>query len=615
MKNFAALRVLDRFSGMLTRSGYDYPALRIILQAKLTMDRRRPSGLLSTFGGRKKAEENPNRNAFFSSLWVYALVSVFTLPLLVITPETPLFGMSLVFSMQMFLLSALLMSDFSAVMLDTRDLAILGSKPVPSGTRGLAKLLHIAIYLFWIVSTLTLLPLIAVLFVHGPLGFLIYLVEILLMTALLVSMTAGAYYLVLRFWDGEKLKDMINYVQIILATVMAVGYQVAIRLIDFSLLEQSFQTRWWWVLVPPVWFAAPFELLTGRESGGLYGIVLLALIVPLLALFIYIRMLPAFERQVQKLAQKDGESKLPVRYGRKHKRDGMPSRAGAHGQGQKQVQVQKQVQEKRSKGALPSGSADEVHSQKRGLQVRWKRRPLHVWLGDRLLHDPLERGLVQFAGTIFSREREFKLKVYPGLVFSVIFPILALTPALQNEGFRLSGLSPALGMTLYGAGLCVPMLLAMISFSNRYKAAWIFHTAPDLQENKLHRAAVTAALLKLFLPLYSVMVIMFLIVFKFGFLPHLAAITFALMIYTVIGYRVFPRSLPFSKPYPTGNSGTGNGYVFLLMFILSVIAGVHLLVYSLAGADWIWVYAAILAIINYFVWKHGFIGENRRKPQ
>ncbi|OXM13667.1 hypothetical protein [Paenibacillus herberti] len=573
MRNFAALRLLDRFSGMLTRSGYDYPALRIILQAKLTMDRRRPSGLLSTFGGRNKVEENPDRNAFFSSLWVYALVSVFTLPLLVITPGTPLFGMSLVFSVQIFLLSALLMSDFSAVMLDTRDLAILGSKPVPSGTRGLAKLLHIAIYLFWIVSTLTLLPLIAVLFVHGPLGFLIYLVEIWLMTALLVSMTAGAYYLVLRFWDGEKLKDMINYVQIVLATVMAVGYQVAIRLIDFSLLEQSFQTRWWWALVPPVWFAAPFELLKGRESGGLYGIAFLALIVPLLALFIYIRMLPAFERQVQKLAQKDGESKRPVRYGRKLKRGGMASLTAA------------------------------------------QRRPFHVWLADRLLHDPLERGLVQFAGTIFSREREFKLKVYPGLVFSGVLPIFSLIPALQSEGFRLSGLSPVFGLALYGGGLCVPVLLAMLPFSSRYKAAWVYHTAPGLQEDKLHRAAVTAALLKLFLPLYSVMAIVFLIVFNFGFLPHLAAITFALMIFTVIGYRVFPRSLPFSKPYPTGNSGTGNGYVFLLMFILALIVGVHLVINFLAGVTWVWVYAATLAILNYFVWKYGFVSKDRRKPQ
>ena len=50
---------------------------------------------------------------------------------------------------------------------------------------------------------------------------------------------------ILRVFDGEKLKDMINYVQICLTLVLLVGYQVAIRSFTFVNLDVVVDYSWW----------------------------------------------------------------------------------------------------------------------------------------------------------------------------------------------------------------------------------------------------------------------------------------------------------------------------------------------------------------------------------
>ena len=110
----------------------------------------------------------------------------------------------------------------SSVMLDIRDRVILLSRPVDARTAGAVKLVHIFIYLSTIAAASTLLPIIAVTVSKGWLGGLVFLCEIILMMGMILSMTAGVYAFVMRFWDGEKLKDMITYVQIALAIGMGI---------------------------------------------------------------------------------------------------------------------------------------------------------------------------------------------------------------------------------------------------------------------------------------------------------------------------------------------------------------------------------------------------------
>ncbi|PLT44750.1 hypothetical protein B8V81_3181 [Paenibacillus pasadenensis] len=548
MKEFLSIRLLDRFRGAFTRAGYDFPALRVILQAKLTMGRRRPTGLMNAFSGTRKTEGDELQNSFFSSLWIYVGISLFLVPMAVFL-EQPILRMGMLSAVQMLLLSSLLLSDFSTTLLDTRDRTILGVRPVSPKTAGMARLLHAAVYLGWTVSALTALPLLAALLAHGPASAAVYAVHAALQAALLMSLTAAVYYGVLRLWDGERLKDMINYVQIFLAAVVLGGSQLAVRLFNFSLAEQALQAQWWWTLVPPLWFAAPHGLIDGQGGGWLIACTVLSVAAPLLGLLLYLRLLPSFERSLHKLASKDA-----------------PDRP----------------------------------------RQRRRRMPMASLLGRLLLRDPRERALLDFSLASLSRERDFKLKVYPSLGYAVLIPVLFVLPTLSGNEFRTDELSPNWSLALYGTGLAVPMLLLMLRFSSRPLAAWIFHAAPGLRAGQVHRAAAAAVLLRLGLPALAVPTLLFLAFFGTAILPHLAGLIPALSIFAVIGYRVIPRRLPFAEPFPTGNNVGGAGHTFLLMFLLLGLGLLHALIANLAGPVGLWLYAVLLLAGQHFSWKYGF---------
>ncbi|QJC51084.1 hypothetical protein HGI30_05585 [Paenibacillus albicereus] len=546
MKDFLSLRLLDRFRDAFIRAGYDFPALRVILQAKLTMGRRRPTGLMNAFSGSKRTEGDELEQSFFSSLWIYVGISLFLVPMTV-GIEQPILRMGLLSAVQMLLLSSLLLSDFSSVLLDTRDRTILGARPVSPKTAGMARLLHVVVYLGWTLSALSLLPLLAVLLAHGPAYAAVYAAQAGLQAGLLLSLTAAVYYSVLRIWDGERLKDMINYVQIFLAAVVLGGSQIAVRLFRFSMAEQALEPQWWWTLVPPLWYAAPHGLIDGQGGGWLIACAALSVAAPLLGLLLYFRLMPAFERSLQKLASKDASAR--------------PSR---------------------------------------------RRLSITSSLGRLLLRDPRERALLDFSLAALARERDFKLKVYPSLGYTVIFPFLFVLPTLSGNGFRVGELSPTWSIALYGAGTAVPMLLLMLRFSSKPQAAWIFRAAPGLREGQVHRAAAAAVLLKLALPAFAVPVLLFLAVFGSSMLPYLAGLLPAMSIYAVLGYRILPQRLPFAEPYPAGSRIGGSGYTLLLMLMLVGLSLLHLLIDSLAGTVGLWSYAVLLLVAQHFSWTYGF---------
>lgn len=95
---------------------------------------------------------------------------------------------------------------------------------------------------------------------------------------------------------------MINYVQIILSITITLGYQLIGRVFNIVDLKAILTPKWWQYFLPPVWFAAPFELILKHNYN--YFIVIfsiLALIVPIISIIIYVKLIPTFEKSLQKL--------------------------------------------------------------------------------------------------------------------------------------------------------------------------------------------------------------------------------------------------------------------------------------------------------------------------
>ena len=128
--------------------------------------------------------------------------------------QLPLSNESRVWDASIFFVMTSMISDFSSVLLDIRDSNILYPKPIDKKTISVAKLIHIIIYLSLLTVALVGPSLIAGLIKNGIFFFLVGLMNVVLIDILIVALTALVYLLILKFFDGQKLKDIINYVQI-----------------------------------------------------------------------------------------------------------------------------------------------------------------------------------------------------------------------------------------------------------------------------------------------------------------------------------------------------------------------------------------------------------------
>ncbi|MBB3130743.1 hypothetical protein FHS19_005462 [Paenibacillus rhizosphaerae] len=541
MSDFKTLILLDRCKGLFEKAGMDYVQMRRILQVKLTMDGRRASTLIGKTS--RSADPEELSNQFMKSLWIYAVMGVVMIPL-VVMGHNLIFQMSFVFGILMFMIMTSLISDFSSVLLDVRDHTILGSKPVNVKTINMAKAIHIMIYLFFITGSLTAAPLAGALFRYGILFFLVFVLEICLMDLLIVAITALLYWLVLRFFDGEKLKDIINYVQISLTMVMAVGYQLLARVFNLVDLQIGYEAHWWHVFLFPVWFAAPFEMLFGGHRGeAIIVFSLLSVFLPLLAVWIYVRTIPSFEANLRKLSNQTARKK---------------------GRG----------------GQWPD------------VLGRW------------ICRSREEQVFFRFALGMIRKERDYKLKVYPSLGLSLIVPFIFMFNTFHSgsswEDIR-SGNSYLL---LYFCGLVVPSAVMMLQYTSSPKGAWIFDTVPLRDHVPVYKGTLKACIVQLILPIFVVESIVFTLIFGVRILPDLLVILVMTLLYTVISFRLMGLEMPFTEPAQAGTQSGKAGLMLLLFLILGAMAGLHLAFrFSTSG---VYVLLAVAFIANITVWKLAF---------
>lgn len=481
MKDYAPLKVMDRFSRVFRAFGADYPVMRRILAVKLTMDARRVPAVMSGTV-QKDPEKQEDKNHFFSALWMYGFFGFIMIPFIVVG-KAYMLQMSVFFGSILFFIITGLISDFTSVLLDVRDRTILFTRPVSGVTIGWAKAMHVLIYLTYLGLAVSAPPVIAALIKQGVEFAVILAAELALTILLSLVATALFYLLVLRLFDGELLKDMINYLQIGLSIAMAVGYQLVGKAFSWDDLLVAVHADWWHLFMPPLWFAAPFELLL-KGDHSFYTALLsgMALLVPPLALLAYVRLLPSFERNLQKLAG--------------HVRT-KPSRAN-------------------------------------GWWNAWSRL---------LCRTKEERAFFRFSVRMMASEREFKLKVYPSMGLSMVLPFIMVMNELKG-GSPVMG--ERLYLSIYSAGLMIPTVMLMLQFSSHYKAAWLFGSVPLQGWTPFYKGALKACMIRLLLPVYACPAIVFAARSGWEVVPHLAAALAALVLFITISFQVLGKKLPFT---------------------------------------------------------------------
>ncbi|CEN85175.1 hypothetical protein [Paraclostridium sordellii] len=301
MKNFISLKILDKFRFLYEKLGVDYDDMRLILRTKLTIDSRQTSILLNN------QQNKQSSNQYKIILLLYAFIGFFMMMIMLINKNT-LISMTIYFTMIMFLMLTTFMSDFSSVILDIHDKGILFTRGVSLKTLNASKITHVMIYMIRISIALSGFSLIASI-KYGLIFFLVLLIEILLLNIFIIIVSGLAYLLVLKLFDGEKLKDAISIIQIGVTILFSGAYFIIMNITDSANLLKNIDLGTISYLLPPFWFAAPFEIIvTGNKNETLLILSLLSLVVPVILVLIYIKLSPVFERKLQKL-NSEGSSK------------------------------------------------------------------------------------------------------------------------------------------------------------------------------------------------------------------------------------------------------------------------------------------------------------------
>ncbi|MBC3785421.1 hypothetical protein [Spirosoma utsteinense] len=512
------LYILDRLQGVFRAVGADYGQLRAIVEVKLTMDNRRSIVSLGRYG-KQSGENNSN---FTRILGIYTFVGgLISLGMLTRSDSDRMFfPLTLQFSYVMSLCAMTLISDFSSVILDSSDNQIILPRPVSSRTLWLARIIHIASYLFAIALSASVVGVLIIGYRFGALAGILFLIMSLLAAVLMVFLTNVFYLVLMRFISEEKLREVINYFQIVMAVVFYGGYQLLPRLMDTeTMITEALEHQWWHFFVPPMWMAGAVEIVIKPVIDPTHLLFLgLSLFMPFAGLWFMNRFLTA--NFTQTLINIDQE-------------------------------------------ARPSALAQAVPSA-RGSGPAWVER-----LSNLVTTSPLERAAFAFTWRITGRDRKFKLKTYPQLGFGLAYVVIM---SIQGQSLGSSGFFYL--FALYFAGIYVMVAQYQLGLSDNYRAAWVYGSAPIREPGDVLSGSLKALIIKLLTPFYILLAGY--ILFRYGTdkTPDVILAFFNSLIMLISAALLSTRHMPFSvEQDAVKQNNTARGLVVGL--VLGVVGFSH----------------------------------------
>lgn len=514
MKEFLLIRLLDKFASAFNKFGINYKQLRMILKIKLLLDQRNVPTILAN----QKNKEN--KNLVFRSMLIYIFMGLM-ISVFIWVPFFTFYKMNIILGMIIFMLLATMVADFSTILLDVKDKNILLPRPVDNKTLKISKTIHVFYYLIRITLAISGPSLLMSLIHYGPLFFLILLIEMVLICALVMLLTSILYFIILRVFDGEKLKDIINYFQIGLSIFMAVSYQFIGRMFDITQINVSFTPKWWNFIMPTAWFAAPLNIISENSYSAFYiALTALAVIIPILALVIYNKtVVPYFEQNLQKLNDNGGV---------RRRKD------SAFG-------VKKVV----AKLICP---------------------------------DKKERAFYTFTRNMLASERKLKLQFYPSLSLGLVLPLIMIFITGNHKSFQQTIDSLHTGSSFLWTYMSIAMVslsINFISYSEKYRGAWIYKVLPVENPGIALKGAFKSVLLKFNIPLIGIMSIIFIILSGARIIPDVILMFSNMMLLSISFFKIASKELPFCRDFQNAQNGTNAGKSFLLMLICGILAAIH----------------------------------------
>lgn len=538
MEDFFSLKILDLFRPLFEAFGVEYEKMRLIVSMKLTLDKR-------------KNNSSEDKNSLMQSVILYLVIGlvasrIIVMPIDIMTKMTVLFALIFVMLLTCFI------TDFSSVILDTYDRHIIGITDVKDITLNMAKIVHIIIYISIISLSISAFSILMILMAYN-IGFcLLFILCMILMDFLLIMMTSVIYYLLIKIFKGEKLKDVLNLFQIFMILVFSIMYYFITSSLSDIQINYIFSINAYDLFIPFMWFASLFSVIFYGKIQTLYIIMaILGIIVPILSILIYIKLTPAFERNLDKLEQ--------VSYNEK---------------------------DSKSKKSFVSK------------------------LANKICKNNEEKSFFEFIYTNLSRDREFKTRVYPTLASGIIMPLVLLF-VTYDRSISIMEYLKSLSTTnnflnIYLAVILLQNCILLLKYSKEYEASFIYDVLPISKKKNIYSAEFKVIIIKLFVPVFIIIGIPYLILFKAKFIVHLL-IAFVSTIFISMGtFRVNDKSLPFSEDYAvTANTSNFLNIIKSIGFV-GVAVLLHYLIILKAPYIFSVAYLILLILIMKIIWNKVF---------
>lgn len=494
--------------------GVDFDQLCAILKIKLQMDNRRSLSL--------SQKGKDSKNQLWLQSFLYAVMGGLMAATL-LRIDNSLVTYTIFFAFIMVMIAMLMISEFTNVLMDTRDNNILMPRPINSRTLVMAKIMHIAFYMLHMSLSLSFFCIILTLLNHGIVATLLLLFLIILSALFTLFLTNVFYLGLMNVVNGQKLKDIVVYFQVAMAILFMGGYQLMPRMMDiYDVNNISMSIEWYSYLIPPVWMSGSIN----AYIGNIYDITsliffLFALFVPVISLFVVIKFLaPKFNTA---LAQLDIASDKKTK-----------------------VQVEKKEKSK----FIDRLSTFFSKSQEEATAFKM------VWL-------------------MSGRERKFKQTVYPSFGYILIFSLVFTFKS--NDAFSLEALAASQQYLWF---IYTPILLTFtvtqnLCYSDHAKSSWFYRSLPLSVPGTILRGSFKSVMVKYYLPTFLIISSICLFIWDLTILDDLIYGALCIILITSLIQSWQRPQLPFTAERDTQDIGGNFVKGLLLMISAVVVGGVH----------------------------------------
>jgi hypothetical protein len=253
------------------------------------------------------------------------------------------------------------------------------------------------------------------------------------------------YQLCLRWFGRERLDGLMTTAQVLISVAAVLSGQILPQMfVRFERLGHVGGTPWWVVLLPPAWFAGFDDGLAGSGANSSWLLAAAGILATTCVLWISFGILARdYQLGLQSLSE-------------------------------------------------TVSSAKKNRRRRRWMEALVELAPLRWWL-----RDPVARASFVLSGAYLLRDRDVKLRVYPALAPIMVMPLVMVIHRPNQEDS-----SGGFGVAFAGAYVAmIPLFgMSMLQFSQQWRAADVFRTAPISGPARICHGARRAVLCFLALP-------------------------------------------------------------------------------------------------------------------